>query len=280
MKAFILAAGRGARLAPLTDAVPKILAPVLGVPMLERLRCWLLGHGVTALALNTHHLAEAVVGHLEHSGGAAHAPRIFHEPSLLGTGGALVHAAAFWGGDPLLVWNGDILCDLDPRHLLQAHRSHGGKGGDIGGDIGGDMCGGKGGGAKDGGGPPLATLAVQQRQGDSHLLVDRDGTVCGIDSARRGIRRLAKTPAAEPRKMAFTGISILAPELPRRLPRQGAFDIIDALLDAIADGGTVATLDVGAAFYGTTGSPEKLAKLERGLSARPELLAAWTPRGH
>lgn len=259
MKAFILAAGRGARLAPLTDAVPKILAPVLGVPMLERLRCWLLGHGVTALALNTHHLAEAVVGHLEHSGGAAHAPRIFHEPSLLGTGGALVHAAAFWGGDPLLVWNGDILCDLDPRHLLQAHRSHGGIGG---------------------GGPPLATLAVRERQGDSHLLVDRDGTVCGIDSARRGIRRLAKTPAAEPRKMAFTGISILAPELPRRLPRQGAFDIIDALLDAIADGGTVATLDVGPAFYGTTGSPEKLAKLERGLSARPELLAAWTPRGH
>ena len=267
---MILAAGRGTRLRPLTDDVPKILVPVLGVPMLDRLRAFLGRCGVSPLAINTHHKAHAVRAHLRDAAEAGLPPaRLFHEPALLGTGGALVHAAPFWGDDPLLVWNGDILCDLDPRHLLQAHRSHGGMGGDIGG--------GKGGGAKDSGGPPLATLAVQQRQGDSHLLVDRDGTVCGIDSARRGIRRLAKTPAAAPRPMGFNGISMLAPELLRRLPRQGAFDIIDALLDAIADGGTVATLDVGAAFYGTTGSPEKLAKLERELSARPGLLAGWTP---
>ncbi|MEE8434768.1 MAG: nucleotidyltransferase family protein [bacterium] len=266
MKAFILAAGKGARLAPLTDALPKILVPVLGVPMLERLRCWLLGHGVTALALNTHHLAQAVGGHLENSPGRAPAIRIFHEPELLGTGGALVNAASFWGSDPLLVWNGDILCDLDPRHLLEAHRSHGAKGG----------------------GPPLATLAVQERPGDSHLLVDLDGTVCGLDSARRGVRRLARRlgnqPAAEPRPMGFNGISILAPELLHRLPhglsRHGAFDIIDALLDVIAGGaetGTVGTFDVGSAFYGTTGTPEKLATLERELSTRPDLLASWTP---
>ena len=266
MKAFILAAGKGTRLAPLTDALPKVLAPVLGVPMLERLRCWLMGHGVSALALNTHHLAEAVVGHLKTCRGKAPTPRIFHESELLGTGGALVHAASFWGDDPLLVWNGDILCDLDPRHLLEAHRLRGGRAG-----------------GKAGGNPPMATLAVRERPGDSHLLVDLDGTVCGIDSVRRGGKRLAKTPAAEPRKMAFTGISILAPELLGRLPPQGAFDIIDALLDVIADGAAtgedaaVATLDIGAAFYGTTGSPEKLARLERGLSARPALLAGWTP---
>lgn len=272
MKAFILAAGKGTRLAPLTDALPKVLAPVLGVPMLDRLRCWLATHGVTALALNTHHLAEAVAGHLESSPGAAPAPRIFHEPELLGTGGALVHAASFWGGDPLLVWNGDILCDLDPRRLLEAHRSRGGKDGGVEGSLGGAD-----------GGSPLATLAVRERPGDSPLLVDLDGTVCGLDSARRGGRRLAKTPAAEPRKMAFTGISILAPELSRRLPGHGAFDIIDALLDLIAEGAatgedvTIATMDIGEAFYGTTGSPEKLARLERELSARPALLAGWTP---
>lgn len=274
MKAFILAAGRGTRLAPLTDALPKILVPVLGVPMLDRLRCWLAAHGVTALALNTHHLAGAVNAHLEPSPDASPgplpAPRIFHEPGLLGTGGALVNAAPFWDGDPLLVWNGDILCDLDPRHLLEAHRSHGA---DVGGSGAAPLA-------------PLATLAVQQRPGDSHLLIAADGTVRGIDSPRRGIRRLVRRPgnqpAAEPRPMAFTGISILAPELLPRLPSHGAFDIIEALLDAIEAGGivtagSVTTMDIGPAFYGTTGSPEKLAILERGLSARPDLLAGWTP---
>ena len=249
MKAFILAAGRGSRLAPLTDALPKILAPVLDVPMLDRIRVYLAAHGVTALALNTHHLAESVEGHLAQGGTSLPILRRFHEPELLGTGGALVNAAAFWGDDPLLVWNGDILCGLDPRILARAHQAHG----------------------------AAATLVVQAREGDSHLLVDEAGLVCGLDSPRRGVTRMAASPAGALASLAFNGISILSPEIRTCFPSGGAFDLIDALLECIQAGKKVRADDAGDAFYGTTGSRKKLRKLEAELIKQPGLLAAWTP---
>ncbi len=55
MKAFLLAAGKGTRLRPLTDSVPKCLVPVKGVPLLG---IWLklLGmHGITDVLVNLHH---------------------------------------------------------------------------------------------------------------------------------------------------------------------------------------------------------------------------------
>jgi NDP-sugar pyrophosphorylase family protein len=258
---MILAAGRGTRLRPLGADVPKVLVPVRGVPMLERLRAYLARHGCTALALNTHHLADAVRTHL--AGAAARAPRgaalpeprLFHEPVLLGTGGALVNVAPFWGAAPLLVWNGDILAQVDPRALLAAHEA-----------------------ALDAAGqPPLATLVVQARPSDSHLLLDGAGLLCGLDSARRGRRRVLGTPRGPLRALGFDGISLLAPALRDSLPAGGTFDLIDALLEAVARGGRVATYDAADAFYGTTGSPEQLAELEAALAARPDVLADWTP---
>ncbi|HEX9842242.1 MAG TPA: sugar phosphate nucleotidyltransferase [bacterium] len=250
---MILAAGRGTRLRPLTARRPKILVPVRGVPMLDRLRAYLGRHGVEALALNTHHLPAAVRAHLAALPTAAPAAppvRLFHEPALLGTGGALVNAAEFWGEAPLLVWNGDILADVDPRALAAAQARTP---------------------------EALATLVVQARPSDSHLLVDADGSVCGLDSARRGQRRVPGRPRAPLRALAFDGISLLAPALRPLLPPGGAFDLIDALLDVIAGGGRVCAHDAGAACYGTTGSPEQLAALEAALEANPDVLAAWTP---
>ncbi len=259
MRALILGAGRGTRLRPLTEGLPKILVPVHGVPMLDRLRAYLGRHGCDALALNTHHLPAAVRAHLERSAPALPALRIFHEPVLLGTGGALVNAAAFWGAAPLLVWNGDILAQVPPREILAAHEAAG----------------------RLAAAAPLATLVVQTRPSDSHLLVDAEGSVCGLDSARRGRHQVLGTPGRsvrEPvRALAFDGISLLAPALRERLPAGGAFDLIDALLHVIAAGGRVRAFDAGAAFYGTAGSAEKLAALEAGLAARPDVLAAWTP---
>lgn len=246
---MILGAGLGTRLRPLFGDLPKILAPVLGVPMLERLLAWLERGGVAGFALNTHHRAEAVRDHVTARGRLGPVPRLFHEPELLGTGGALVNASPFWGEDPLLVWNGDILCGLEPSLLLQAHQSSGAE----------------------------ATLAVQARPGDSHLLVDRAGRLCGIDSARRGLKRILRKPEGDLLPRAFNGISILAPSLRTCFPESGAFDLIDALLAALAEGRAIATHDLGSAPYGTTGSPGQLEALEALLSGNPDLLAGWTP---
>ena len=128
MNAMILAAGRGARLRPLTERTPKVLAPVLGLPLLERLAAWLGRGGVQALALNSHHLGEAVaaqVAAMAGRGGAFPPIRLFPEAELLGTGGGVLNAAEFWGEAPLLVWNGDVVADLAPAALMERHRAGG-----------------------------------------------------------------------------------------------------------------------------------------------------------
>lgn len=248
---MILAAGRGTRLRPLTDSVPKVLVPVLGVPMLERLRAFLARAGAGALAMNTHHLAEAVRAHLAGPAAGNGAPplRLYHEATLLGTGGALVAAADFWGDAPLLVWNGDILAEVEPARLVAAHAASG----------------------------ALATVVLQARESDSRLLADATGRVCGIDSARRGVRRVLRAPQGPLQALAFHGISLLSPRLRAALPPGGAFDLVDALLDAIAAGADVRAFDAGAGLFGTTGSPTQLARLEADLQAHPDVLARWSP---
>lgn len=256
MNAFVLAAGLGTRLRPLTDTMPKALVPVLGVPLLDRLRAWLARGGVTALALNTHHLAQRVEEHLRTAAGPLAEPRLYHEPALLGTGGGVRDAADFWGEDDLLVWNADIVAAVAPRALLDVHRAPGGGAGT----------------------PPVATLAVQARPGDSRLIVDTAGMVCGIDSPRRGRHALLRPPTGDVRGLAFNGVSVLAPALRAHMPPDGAFDLVEALLAAVVAGAVVRTLEVPVGgFFGTTGTPEQLRELEARLAAEPKLLADWTP---
>lgn len=262
MKAFILAAGHGTRLRPLTDSVPKILVPVSGIPMLDRLLAGLSHyglrhHGLQEIALNTHHLAGTVEAHLDRL-----RPRYpgltltaIHEPELLGTGGALVNVRTFWNDTPLLVWNGDVIADLDPLELAATQAA-----------------------PSQVAGSALATLAVQDRAEPSKLLVDGAGRIVGIDSPARGGWRVLTAAKGVVRALAFTGISLLAPELLPRIERPGAFDLIDALLDVIAAGGDIRAHDIGARYWGTHGSVREKEQLEQALAQRHELLARFTPK--
>jgi mannose-1-phosphate guanylyltransferase len=120
MKAFLLAAGLGTRLRPLTDTVPKCLVPVAGRPLLE---LWLdnfRGAGVDEVLVNLHHMAEQVQSSL-----AAHRgdPRVrtSYEPTLLGSAGTLAAGREFVGSDEVfLAVNGDNLTDFDLRRLVVA----------------------------------------------------------------------------------------------------------------------------------------------------------------
>ena len=64
MKAFLLAAGEGRRLRPLTDRVPKCLVPIGGTPLLGIWLRLLESHGVRGALLNTHYLADEVTAFL------------------------------------------------------------------------------------------------------------------------------------------------------------------------------------------------------------------------
>jgi mannose-1-phosphate guanylyltransferase len=124
VKAFLLAAGVGSRLRPLTDTVPKCMVPIDGQPMLGTWLDALDRAGVDEVLVNLHHLPHAVTGYLsEH----ARAPRVhtFMEPELLGSAGTLLANRDWLGRDePFLVCYADNLTDFDLRLLLEAHHAH------------------------------------------------------------------------------------------------------------------------------------------------------------
>lgn len=119
-KAFILGAGLGNRLRPLTDRLPKPLVPLFHRPLAEWAMVACARAGIEQFAINTHHLPAAWSGF-----GAGNEVTLFHEPVLLETGGGLKNIAAWMGDDPLLVHNGDIFSTLPLAKLIAAHAASG-----------------------------------------------------------------------------------------------------------------------------------------------------------
>jgi len=101
--AMILAAGRGERMRPLTDTMPKPLIAVAGRSLLERSLDRLIAHGVRNIVVNVHHLGQQIADRI---GGRA---RIVYEERLLETGGSVRNALPLLGAGPFFVLNGDGL---------------------------------------------------------------------------------------------------------------------------------------------------------------------------
>ena len=109
---MILAAGRGERMRPLTDTMPKPMIPVAGRSMLDRSMDRLAAHGVRTIVVNVHHLGGQIAAHLE---GRA---RIVHEGRLLETGGSVKNALPLLGAGPYFILNGDGLWRDGARPML------------------------------------------------------------------------------------------------------------------------------------------------------------------
>ncbi len=107
--AIILAAGRGERLRPLTDSMPKPLIPVAGRSLLERSVDRLAAHGVTNIVVNVHHLGQQIADRV------GDRVRIVREDRLLETGGSVKNALPLLGSGPFFVINGDGLWREGPR---------------------------------------------------------------------------------------------------------------------------------------------------------------------
>jgi len=122
MKAFLLAAGVGSRLRPITDTIPKCMVPVGDQPMLD---IWLDAFdrvGVDQVLINLHHVPDVVRRHLEARAGTP-TVRTFYEPELLGSAGTLAANRAWVDGEEMfLVCYADNLTDFDLSLLVQAHR--------------------------------------------------------------------------------------------------------------------------------------------------------------
>jgi len=122
VKAFLLAAGVGSRLRPVTDTVPKCMVTVGGRPMLDIWLDALDRAGVDEVLVNLHYLPDVVRGHLV-GRAAPPAVRTVFEPELLGSAGTL-RANRDWvdGEEMFLACYADNLTDFDLQALADAHR--------------------------------------------------------------------------------------------------------------------------------------------------------------
>jgi MurNAc alpha-1-phosphate uridylyltransferase len=118
MIAMILAAGRGERMRPLTDRLPKPLLTAGGKPLIVHLIESLAAAGCRTLVINTAHLGDAIEAALGDGTQWGVQIRYSHEGTALETAGGIAFARAQLGAQPFLVVNGDIWTDADLRGFL------------------------------------------------------------------------------------------------------------------------------------------------------------------
>jgi MurNAc alpha-1-phosphate uridylyltransferase len=113
MKAMILAAGRGERMRPLTDRIPKPLLPVAGTTLIEHTINQLILAGFNDIIINHAHLGQQIEDHL--GNGQQYGANIQYSPEgeqALETAGGIINALPLLGGEVFLVVNGDIATDF------------------------------------------------------------------------------------------------------------------------------------------------------------------------
>jgi MurNAc alpha-1-phosphate uridylyltransferase len=123
---MILAAGRGERLRPLTDHLPKVLAPVGGEPLIVHQIRWLVAAGITEIVVNLHHLGDQIRSVVGDGGAYGARVRYSEEPLLLETGGGVVRALPLLGTAPILLLNGDIYTDFPFDRMAPRLTDHAG----------------------------------------------------------------------------------------------------------------------------------------------------------
>jgi len=206
---MLLAAGLGTRLRPLTDHTPKALIEVNGTPLLRIAIEYLAHHGFNEIILNVHHHAEQIVRYLKANQNFGHRIFISDETNqLLDTGGGLRKAAWFFNDDqPFLVYNVDILTDLDLGILYQNHLESG----------------------------ALATLAVRNRPSQRYLLFDNENNLCGWQNIKTGETIYAREYGSALQNLAFSGIHVISPEIFKHFISEEVFSLIDLYLQLAGD---------------------------------------------
>ena len=186
MQSFLLAAGLGTRLKPLTDTMPKALVPVAGAPLLKHISQKLIDAGATRIVVNAHHFAQQIVDYIAVHDWGIEMSISNESTQLLDTGGGLKKAQhLFSPSSPILIHNVDILSNANLQQLLTAHNQH---------DI---------------------TLLVSQRTTNRYLLFNDEMRLVGWTNTQTGEVR-SPYPHLDPstcKQLAFSGIHIFSPKL-------------------------------------------------------------------
>lgn len=128
MKVVLLAAGKGTRLRPLTDEMPKVMIPIGGKPILEHHVEHLAGAGIREIFINLHHLPDRITSHFGDGKKWGVRIRYSFEPELMGTAGAVKKLEAELRGGPFLVVYGDNYLEMDLSGFIEASAARDGVG--------------------------------------------------------------------------------------------------------------------------------------------------------
>jgi mannose-1-phosphate guanylyltransferase len=199
MKAFILAAGEGTRLRPITDRTPKCLVPIQGEPMLAIWLRMCRQIGVQEVLINLHAHAKSVQDFLNQSQFGV-SIRVVEEDVLLGSAGTLRANRAWVSGEAYFwVFYADVLNRADLRSMARVHEQR----------------------------RPAATLGVYEVS---------DPRRCGIVSARADgiIEQFVEKPETPLGNLAFSGLMIgterLLDVIPETLPADIGFHVLPKLM--------------------------------------------------
>ena len=185
MRAMLFAAGKGTRLRPITDQIPKALVPVAGKPLLaiviERLR----NAGVREVVINIHHFGEQILDYLSNNDFGVNISVSDERESLLDTGGGLKKAVPLFSSsdEPILLHNVDILSNADIASFYEKSSKQ------------------------------AATLLVSSRKTSRYLLFDKNNCLRAWQNVTTGEVRspYADIDLGRLRSYAFSGIHCFSP---------------------------------------------------------------------
>jgi histidinol-phosphate phosphatase family protein len=230
MQAVILAGGKGTRLAKaLGMDIPKPMAPVLGVPLLQRTVESLRDQGIKDILILVHHRADVVRDHFGDGGKFGVSIRCLEEKTPRGTAGALLDALPYLEEEFLVVY-GDTLVDLDFRHMLAFHKA---KQADL----------------------TLFAHPNDHPQDSDLVEVDRDWRVTAV-------RPYPHPEGSEYRNLVNAALYVMRRDLLAGQWPEGAFDIAKHAVPRWLDENKRVFAYRGDGYIKDMGTPERLAKVE------------------
>jgi NDP-sugar pyrophosphorylase family protein len=229
MKAMIFAAGLGKRLGSITRDIPKALVDINGKTVLHLAVEKCSGFGFNDIIINVHHFADMVEEEVARLNKLGYRVTVSDEREmLLENGGGLFKARHFFNNKPFLLYNVDIISDLDLSALYRLHSEKKG----------------------------LATLAVRHRPGKRFLLLDSDGRLMGWRNKSTGEQILAGESDKGLSEMAFSSMHIAEPEIFNYMT-EGIYTLIDLYLRLASDH-KIYTLKHDEGYWVDVGTPESL----------------------
>jgi len=199
--AFVLGAGLGTRLKSLTARLPKPLIPICNKPLITFAFDHLIRCGLTKLIVNTHHCPEAYARIFPDCRYAGLPVHFAHETDLLETAGGIKNIEPLLGGEPFMVYNGDILSDLPVEKAMRHHL-------DTGNEV---------------------TLVLRWGGGPLTMALNRKtGRIADISQ---------KLGSDLPPEFLFTGIYVVSPQFLARIPSETKISVVPIFLDMIREGG-------------------------------------------